>query len=185
MLWVEEKIDGVRAQLHKLGSRVALFARDLRSLEDEFPEIAGPATRIEGDVLLDGEIVAVANGRPLDLAALQKRIGRGERDLFMGDDVPVRFIVFDLLYQNGESLLLRPLEERRARLEAIAFVPPFELTAPRPIISMVALEAALRDACARCPGGVIVKDPASTYTAGRRGRGWCEVACPAVAPPRG
>jgi DNA ligase-1 len=174
-VWLEDKFDGIRAQLHKRGPRVDVYSRDLRSLEAEFPDIAGPAARLPDDLVLDGEIIAFAEGRRLDFQSLQKRLGRRERDLFMNDDVPVRFVVFDLLYHNGESLLLRPLAERRARLESLALTAPFELIARLSAGSPLAIEAAFLAARARGNEGLIAKDPSSPYTAGRRGRSWLKL----------
>jgi DNA ligase-1 len=171
-VWLEDKYDGIRAQLHKRGARVDVYSRDLRSLEAEFPDIAGPAAQLPDDVVLDGEIIAFAEGRKLDFKSLQKRLGRRERDLFMADDVPVRFVVFDLLYHNGESLLLRPLAERRARLEALALAPPFEVIRRLTAASPVDIEAAFLASRARGHEGLIAKDPDSPYSAGRRGRAW-------------
>jgi DNA ligase-1 len=174
-VWLEDKYDGIRAQLHKRGSRVDLFSRDLRSLEAEFPDLAGPAARLVDDVVFDGEIIALTEGRKSGFQSLQQRLGRRERDLFINDEVPVRYVVFDLLYHNGESLLLRPLAERRARLEALTLAAPFELIPRLTAVSPVEIEAAFLAARARGREGLMAKDSASAYTAGRRGRAWIKL----------
>jgi len=174
-IWLEDKFDGIRAQLHKRAARVALYSRDLRSLEAEFPDVAGPAARLVDDVVLDGEIIAFAEGKKLDFQSLQQRLGRRELDLFLTDEVPVRFVVFDLLWVNGESLLLRPLAERRARLEMVALQPPFELIPHHTAASQAELEAAFLASRARGNEGLIAKDPASPYSAGRRGKAWLKL----------
>ncbi len=172
LVWLEERCDGIRAQLHKRGSRVDLYSRDLRSLQAEFPEIVGPAARLADDVVLDGEIIAFADGRKLDSEALRNRLGRHERDLFVNDDVTVRYVVFDLLYHDGESLLMKPLVERRARLEALPLAPPIEVIALRFAASPEEMEAVLLEARALGQHGLIAKDPNSPYAAGRRSRSW-------------
>jgi DNA ligase-1 len=139
LLWLEPKYDGIRAQLHKSGDRAALFSRDLRPLDREFPELLTAALRLPGDFILDGEIIAHAEGRRLTFHDLQTRLGRistSQGDLFHSSfdvggstfDVrrssglpPVRFIAFDLLFHNGDDLLSLPLEQRRARLETQDF----------------------------------------------------------------
>ncbi|PAW66382.1 MAG: hypothetical protein B9S38_13770 [Verrucomicrobiia bacterium Tous-C4TDCM] len=128
LLWLEPKYDGIRAQLHKSGDRAALFSRDLRPLDVEFPELLTAALQIPGDFILDGEIIAHAEGRRLTFHDLQTRLGRvttSQGDLFPSSTAsgtaPVRFIAFDLLFHNGEDLLALPLEQRRARMETQDF----------------------------------------------------------------
>lgn len=179
-VWLEDIYDGIRVQLHKRGARVDLYSRDLRSLEAEFPDIAGPAARMPDDVVLDGEIIAYAEGRKLDAASLPKRLGQRERDLFFNEEVTVRFVVFDLLYHNGDSLLLRPLAERRSRLESLVLPPPFEVVAHQIASSPEDIEVALIAARARGHEGLIAKDPASAYAAGRRGSAWLKLKNTAV-----
>ncbi len=174
-VWLEDKFDGIRAQLHKRGTRVDVFSRDLRSLAAEFPDVAAPAARLADDVVLDGEIIAYAEGKKLDFFALQKRLGRREPDLFMTEDVPVRFVAFDLLWHNGESLLARPLHERRARLEALALHAPFERLEVVQAASALQIEAAFLAARQRGNEGLIAKDPLSPYAAGRRGKSWLKL----------
>ena len=175
VVWLEEKYDGIRAQLHKRGQRVDIFSRDLRSVAGEFPDVAGPAGQLADDVVFDGEIIAFEEGKKLDFQSLQKRLGRRERDLFMADEVPVRFVVFDLLWHNGESLLWWPLAERRARLETVVLAAPFELIPRLTAGSAVEIEAAFLVARARGNEGLMAKDPASPYMAGRRGKAWLKL----------
>ena len=112
-LYVEDKFDGIRAQLHRNRERVEIFSRDLKRITDQFPEIADRAQKFTADLIIDGEIVAFEQGRKLTFFDLQKRLGRKTEgaDLFAGAaaDVPVAFIIFDLLWLNGRSLLKTPL----------------------------------------------------------------------------
>jgi DNA ligase-1 len=128
LLWLEPKYDGIRAQLHKSGDRAALFSRDLRPLDAEFPELLTAALKIPGDFILDGEIIAHAEGRRLTFHDLQTRLGRvstTQGDLFPSSTTsgtaPVRFIAFDLLFRDGDDLLDLPLDQRRARMETQDF----------------------------------------------------------------
>ncbi|MGI8604481.1 MAG: ATP-dependent DNA ligase [Verrucomicrobiales bacterium] len=174
-VWIEDKFDGIRAQLHKQGTRAELFSRDLRTLAAEFPDVVGPALRLPDDVVFDGEIIAFAEGKKLDFFALQKRLGRREPDLFITADVPVRFVVFDLLWHNGETLLHWPLRKRRDRLESLALASPFELIAVSLARSALDIEAEFLAARDRRHEGLIAKDPDSLYTAGRRGKTWLKL----------
>ena len=175
-VWIEDKFDGIRAQLHKIGDRVEIFSRDLRPLHAEFAELLEPARRLPADVILDGEIVAYAAGKRLTFQDLQKRLGRKrDADLFFGPEIPVRFVAFDLLWHDGETLLARPLEERRSRLDALSLAEPFEPLAVLRAASGEAIEEAFRLARKRGNEGLIAKDAASAYTPGRRGMSWLKL----------
>ena len=180
--WLEPKYDGIRAQLHKRGDEVSLFSRDLRPLDAEFPELIVSARRLKGDFILDGELIAFAEGRKLGFADLQKRLGRkmADGDLFLTDEgqdssVPLRFIAFDILSHNGEDLLARPLVDRRDRLESMALAPPFETISIHAAENAAEIEAAFKRSLQNGHEGLIAKDPASPYTPGRRGKSWIKL----------
>ncbi len=181
-VWLEPKYDGIRAQLHKSGESVSLFSRDLRPLDEEFPELLVSARKTAGDFILDGELIAFAEGRKLGFADLQKRLGRrmADGDLFLTDEgqdnsVPLRFIAFDLLWAEGEDLLGSPLSERREKLEALALQPPFETIALHAADNPAEIEAAFKQALQDGHEGLIAKDPASLYSPGRRGKSWIKL----------
>jgi len=181
-VWLEPKYDGIRAQLHKSGDSVSLFSRDLRPLDDEFPELLVSARKLRGDFILDGELIAFAEGRKIGFADLQKRLGRkmADGDLFLTDEgqdssVPLRFIAFDILWADGEDLLGHPLLDRRAKLEALTLAPPFETIAIHAAENPSEIEAAFKQALQDNHEGLIAKDPASHYTPGRRGKSWIKL----------
>ncbi|RFC49172.1 MAG: DNA ligase-1 [Verrucomicrobia bacterium] len=176
-VWLEDKFDGIRAQLHKAGDRVEIFSRDLRPLHFEFPDLVEPARRHLGaDVVLDGEIVAHGEGRRLTFHDLQKRLGRKrDGDLFFGPEVPVRFVVFDLLWKDGETLLHHPLVERRSRLEGLSLGAPFEPLAVVRARSEQEIEEAFQWSRRRGNEGLIAKDGGSSYAPGRRGMAWLKL----------
>lgn len=97
-VWVEDKFDGIRCQVHPVGKRVALYSRDLKEVTATFPELARAAQDLRADVILDGEILALRGDQVRPFAELQHRLGRQEADLFLGTEVPVKFIAFDLLW---------------------------------------------------------------------------------------
>ncbi len=180
--WLEPKYDGIRAQLHKSNGEIALFSRDLRPLDDEFPDLLAAAGKLAGDFILDGELIAYAEGRKLGFADLQKRLGRkkSEGDLFLSDEnqdhgVPLRFIAFDLLWCDGEDLLERSLLDRRTRLESLRLTAPFETIALHPAEHAGEIEAAFKQALTDGHEGLIAKDPQSPYSPGRRGKSWIKL----------
>jgi DNA ligase-1 len=180
--WLEPKYDGIRAQLHKQGDTVSLFSRDLRPLDQEFPEIITAAQKLTGNFVLDGELIAFAEGRKLGFNDLQKRLGRTmvHSDLFLTDDdqdssVPLRYIAFDLLWQDGETLLEQPLLERRNLLERLALTRPFEIISVYSVNSLEEVEATFKQSLQEGHEGLIIKDPTRHYSPGRRGKSWIKL----------
>jgi ATP-dependent DNA ligase len=115
----EIKWDGIRCLAFVEAGRVRLQSRKLVEITAQFPELGGLVELPEGTVL-DGELVSVRNGRPC-LASVQRRVQLRDRYRIqlLSRSSPVVFVVFDLLYLNGESIMVDPLVERRCKLEEI------------------------------------------------------------------
>ncbi|MGA2513841.1 MAG: ATP-dependent DNA ligase [Candidatus Limnocylindrales bacterium] len=96
-VWVEDKYDGIRAQLHRRGSDVRLYSRDLHDISRQFPEIVEAARPLDWDGILDGEILAYDGGHVLPFLTLQVRLGRKEPAADLQAEVPVVYVAFDLL----------------------------------------------------------------------------------------
>ena len=184
-VWLEEKYDGIRCQLHKQGDRVELYSRDLHRITDQFPELVR-AARLElpADCILDGELLAWREGRALPFADLQKRLNRrldGD-DLFLGQEIPLAYSAYDLLWLNNESHLKSPLRVRRQHLESLfasgrvaLSTRAFHLALLTLADDATAIEAAFLAARQRGNEGLMAKDPASPYTPGRRGLAWLKL----------
>ncbi len=179
--WIEDKYDGIRAQLHLAGGGAPpqLFSRDLNDITVSFPEVAGVAAEIGHRLVIDGELVPYRSGSVLDFASLQTRLGRVDPSPDVLEQVPVVLVAFDLLHLDGRDLLERPLRERRAALEALSLP---ERTGERFLYSHLAsarsadeVEAHFDDARERRNEGLMVKDPGSDYQPGRRGLGWLKL----------
>ena len=174
--YVEDKFDGIRAHLHCGASGVEIFSRDLRRMTDQFPDIAHRARAFNAELILDGEIMAFEHGRKLTFFDLQKRLGRKSEgtDLFdtASADVPVVFVAFDLLWLDGRSLLKTPLRERRELLRALTLPAQFQISEVSPAHSPDEIDAAFESARRRMNEGLMVKDPESLYSPGRRGMFW-------------
>ena len=177
-VWLEEKYDGIRCQLHKHGSRVELYSRDLHKISEQFPDLVHAARQLRDDVVIDGELLAWRDGRALPFAELQKRLGRkGGDDFFLGTDIPVSLSCYDLLWRNGHVLLKSTLAERRRELEeTVTRGPSVLLLAPRSTAQTASeIDAAFLAARQRGNEGLMIKDPQSVYTPGRRGFGWVKL----------
>ena len=182
VVWVEDKFDGVRTQLHCAVEadgtrRVEIYSRDLRRVTGQFEEIAKVAAGgLRDTVIFDGEIVAYEKGKRLSFFDLQKRLGRRAPDLFMKESVPIILLVFDLLHLNGRSLLAEPLAERRRLLDGLHLpTPSVRRVTVIQAASADEIEAAFQGARAHGNEGLIIKDPASLYTPGRRGLAWLKL----------
>ena len=185
-VWVEDKYDGIRAQLHKQGDQVRLFSRDLHDVSDGYPEVVASAARQRWDGILDGELLAFRDGIALPFIQLQARLGRKNPSAEMQRAVPVIYVAFDVLAEGPgdgaavEPLLRLGLRERRQRLDALGIrdVPGMATANLLTASTAEELSTIFDAAQERGNEGLMVKDPDSTYTPGRRGYGWLKLKRP-------
>ena len=177
-VWTEEKYDGVRCQLHRQGTRVELFSRDLKETTGAFPELVENAPAIGHDVLFDGEVLAHRDGRVLRFFELQRRLGRKKVDLDLRRQVPVVLVIFDLLWLDGRTLMDEPLTTRRKLLEGLGLEHPFLLARLEEATDPEHLDRIFAETRERGNEGLMVKDPLSPYTPGRRGLAWLKLKRP-------
>ena len=177
-VWVEDKYDGIRCQLHRRGADVALYSRDLKNISAQFPEITDAAVHLRSDVMLDGEILAFHDGRVMPFHALQTRLGRVAPDATVMAAVPVIYVAWDVLMVDGEVLIDHPLRERRARLEALEVPQPLALAHLERVHGVAEIDRRFDDARARLNEGLLLKQPESPYTPGRRGLNWLKLKRP-------
>jgi DNA ligase-1 len=233
--WVEDKYDGIRAQAHCSGDTVRFFSRTRDEITESFPELPDALAGIPQDVILDGEIVACSylpeddgelgtmgvrasspvpapqsEGRAVPFNVLQQRLGRKKVSEQLMRDVPVAYLVFDVLYAGSELMIDRPLRERAqildevmkafnhrerrvtrsktqrnigqhqgslnfasaddfAQAPALIRAPVFQASSPEE------LNQFFDQAQARGNEGLMIKDPESPYTPGRRGKSWLKL----------
>jgi DNA ligase-1 len=199
---IEDKYDGIRAQLHVDGGRVTLYSRNREDLSTSFPELVEAFSAIGEPAILDGEILAwnPADARALPFSALQQRLGRKRVTAEMLRAVPVVLVVFDVLDRGDQLLLTEPLARRRLVLENFCarwcaltasaavrgqshfFEALVEQAFPRLILasatrlaSAAQLEEAYLGARSRGNEGVMIKSLASAYQPGRRGLAWLKL----------
>ena len=205
---VEDKYDGIRAQAHCGRGQVRLFSRTLDEVTASFPELLGGLSELAGEVILDGEIVAwrdeSTGGHAMPFSEIQKRLGRKQVSQKMIAEVPVAYVVFDVIYADGELTLDKPLTKRALILDRVfAGAKRFS---PRPVVtaqgsllfepeieqagaesgwiirapamradSPQQLEQYFEEAMARGNEGLMIKDLQSQYMPGRRGRWWLKL----------
>jgi DNA ligase-1 len=164
---VEWKLDGIRIQIHRRGDEVRIYTRNLNEITHALPGIAEAVRGLPvQQAVLDGEALWMGDDGP---AAFQDTVSRIDND---ARPEGIQTFLFDLLHVDGDDLLDVPLEQRAARLEEIA---P-ELRVPGVITSDPEKgQLVLDEALAAGHEGVVVKDAASLYGAGRRGKAWRKV----------
>lgn len=160
----EPKWDGFRALAYIEGGQTRLISRNGLDFSETFPELLDLHRQFEGDLIADGEIIALGPGGRVDFQALQNRM-RGDRSCDLG------FVVFDLLWVQDMPLLDRPLEERRERLELCSR--PGNRMAWSPIFPDGAI--LLQHASRLGLEGVVAKRLGSLYRPGTRTRDWVKV----------
>jgi DNA ligase 1 len=178
---VEWKWDGIRAQLVKRAASVHLWSRGEELITHRFPEIAAAATRLPDGTVLDGEVLAFRDERPMPFSALQQRIGRQKQVAQLVRAVPVVFMTYDILEEHGADIRNVPQGERRARLETLLSGgspearPPAGVMRISPTVPARTWEelAEMRaDARTRAVEGLMLKRLTSAYGVGRRRGDW-------------
>ena len=196
----EDKLDGIRAQVHKDGDRIAIYTRTMDRTDDSFPDVVAAVRQLPGSFLLDGEIVPYRDGVVLPFANIQKRLGRKVLTAKILKDHPAVFIAFDVLYRDGAVLMDLPWRDRHAALEAVlnggalasttnvdTESPPAEAGGPghalaitppllaMPVTTAADIEAAFAKSRQARNEGLVLKDPDSPYAPGRRGKQWLKL----------
>jgi len=178
---LEEKLDGIRIQVHRDGPVVHVFTRTLEDITDRLPEVVAAARELAVDrAVLDGEVITLDGaGRPRPFQETSSRVGsrldvEGQQAL-----LPVSPVFFDLLAVDDRDLLQLSAAERHAELERIT--PPERrvrrLVAGDPADEEVRRQARRFAAQVLSDGheGVVAKALDAPYRAGRRGAGWLKV----------
>lgn len=172
----EWKWDGIRGQVIRRAGRTFVWSRGGELMEDRWPEIEAAATQLPSGTVLDGEILAVVDGRVLPFAQLQRRINRKQVGKKLLAEVPIQFRVFDLLELSDRDLRGQPLAERRARLEELVETiphPAVEATEVHRAGDWQTLAEIRRRSRQEQSEGLMLKHLASTYEVGRvRGAWW-------------
>ncbi len=174
---VEWKFDGARLQIHKNGDEIELFTRRLENVTNSLPDVvkAVSSAVTAENAVLDGEAVAIdENGNPRPFQDILRRFRRKYDVETTSKDIPIHVNLFDLLYADGVSYIEKPLTERRQKLSEIVkpdskgiSVDELKITKD-PEVAAEIYQAAL----AAGHEGIMIKNPASPYSPGKRGKNW-------------
>ncbi|MFE7133797.1 ATP-dependent DNA ligase [Streptomyces sp. NPDC057638] len=178
---VEEKLDGIRIQVHRDGDTVRVHTRSLDDITDRLPEVVDTALGLAGDrFVLDGEAIALdGSGRPVPFQEVAARVGSRTDVAAARAALPVSPVFFDVLAADGEETLDRPGDARHAVLARLV---PEPMRVRRTVVAdpqdpdqSARAEEFLARALRRGHEGVLVKALDAPYAAGRRGRAWLKV----------
>ncbi|WLW56785.1 ATP-dependent DNA ligase [Streptomyces sp. YU58] len=175
---VEEKLDGIRVQIHRDGEVVRLYTRTLDDITDRLPELTSAALELRGErFILDGEVIAFdEDGRPRSFQEIASRVGSRVDVTTAAEAVPVSPVFFDALSVDGRDLLDLPFGERHAELARLV---PEPMRVRRTVVAgpedVSTAEEFLAQTLERGHEGVVAKSLDAPYSAGRRGASWLKV----------
>jgi DNA ligase 1 len=182
----EYKYDGIRVQMHKFGQEIRMFSRKLADITNAFPELADAALAAAAatitssspsniDFILDGEILAFRNNKPVHFQELQKRLRKKTVNGQIMAEIPVIYTIYDIMYFNGEHTIKKSLKERKEILSSIAFKPPIINSSYKIVNSEQEIISIFDDSRDIGHEGLVLKEPYSQYQPGKRGRYWVKL----------
>lgn len=174
--FAEWKWDGIRGQIIKRNNNLYVWSRGQELVTDKFPELYNLMNVSEDNWVIDGEIIGMIDGKPLNFNKLQTRIGRKKVSKKQLIETPIAIIAYDLLEFNGEDIREQPLYKRRAQLEYLVS----EINDPKiltlsPMVDYASwnelseLRAKSREMLAE---GLMLKRKDSVYRSGRKKGDW-------------
>jgi DNA ligase 1 len=169
----EYKYDGSRFQFHKKGNWARMYSRRLEDVTGALPDVIEQLLgATEHDVIIDGEVIAIKDGKPMPFQSVLRRFRRRHDVAEATEAVELVPNVFDILWLDGETLIDLPLTERRRKLESVITM----FIAPQVVSSdATAIEKTYTDALAAGHEGIMIKVPTSPYSPGQRGKNWIKI----------
>ncbi|MCX9086824.1 MAG: ATP-dependent DNA ligase, partial [Candidatus Methanoperedens sp.] len=173
---VEWKYDGARVQIHKNENDITIYSRKLEDVTSSLPDLVKSIRTnvLTNCVILDGEAVAIGkNNRPKPFQEILRRFRRKYDVSTTAIEIPLCLNLFDILYLNGDSLIDIPLIKRREKLEKVCdkSVVAKQIITDDPAV----VESIYNEALAAGHEGVMLKNPGSPYSPGKRGKNWLKL----------
>ena len=172
-LAAENKYDGSRFQFHKVGNKCAIYSRRLEEMTASLPDVVEQLRNATThDVIIDGEVIAILNGKPMPFQTVLRRIRRKHGVEEAKEEIELRPCVFDILVCDGKTLIDLPLKERRAVLEEVMtdFVAPQLVSG-----SAEEIERYYHEALDAGNEGIMLKVLDAPYLPGNRGKLWIKI----------
>ncbi|MEM0214734.1 MAG: ATP-dependent DNA ligase [Archaeoglobaceae archaeon] len=173
---VEWKFDGSRVQIHWGDGELRIYSRRLENVTNALPEIVEEVKKnVKEGVILDGEVIAVKDGKPMPFQHVLRRFRRKHGISKMVEKIPLQFYAFDILYCDGE-VIDKPLSERRRILESvISESERIKIAKQTRTTNKEEIEAIFNEAINAGHEGVMLKNPISPYIPGKRGKHWLKL----------
>ncbi|MDK2796264.1 MAG: ligase 1 [Archaeoglobaceae archaeon] len=173
---VEWKFDGSRVQVHYGNGELRIYSRRLENVTKALPEIADEIRKtVKEGVILDGEVIAVKDGKPMPFQHVLRRFRRKHGVSKMAEKIPLQFYAFDILFMNG-GVIDKPLVERRKMLQSVISESERIRIAKQVITSdREEMERIFNEAINAGHEGVMLKNPNSPYVPGKRGKHWLKL----------
>ncbi len=179
LLICEPKIDGFRAQLHISKKECKLYSRNQEDITQGFPEIIDDVSiQVRHDyqnTIIDGEVVAIVDGKPVFFQDLLTRVLRKQEVEESILKTPCYFYMFDITLSKGESLLNKPLLDRKKALNTIPTLKHLEIIRYKILSDETEIKNFFQQMIKRGFEGLMLKDPHSKYLAGKRGKNWLKL----------
>lgn len=174
---VEWKFDGSRVQVHWGDGKVTIYSRRLENVTNALPEIVEEIKKnVKENVILDGEVVAMKDGRPMPFQHIMRRFRRKYEVSKMMEKIPITAQFFDILYVDGREVIDLPLEERRKILESVVKNSDRIWVAKQVVTSdPKEIERVYNEALNAGHEGAMLKNPKSQYIPGKRGKNWLKL----------
>ena len=169
----EYKYDGSRFQFHKKGNWARLYSRRLEDVTGALPDVIQQLLgATDHDVILDGEVIAIKDKKPMPFQSVLRRFRRRHDVAEATEAIELVPNVFDILWLDGETLIDLPLAKRRKKLESVLAM----YIAPQVVSSDAAeIVKTYTDALAAGHEGIMIKVPSSRYSPGQRGKNWIKI----------
>ncbi len=173
---VEWKFDGSRVQVHWDGKRVTVYSRRLENVTNALPDIVEEIKKhVKPNVILDGEVIAVRDGKPMPFQHVLRRFRRKHDVSKMIEKIPLQVYFFDVIYSEKETIDL-PLSERRKILESVIEESEKVKVAKQVVTNDVKEVREIYDEAIKAGHeGVMIKNPSSPYVPGKRGKHWLKL----------
>ncbi len=173
---VEWKFDGSRVQVHWGNGKVTIYSRRLENVTKALPEIVEAVRKsVKEGVILDGEVIAVKDGKPMPFQQVLRRFRRKHEITKMMGEISLIVYFFDILYNDGEVIDL-PLEERRKILESVVKENEIVKIANQIVTNKKEeIERVFKEALEAGHEGAMLKNPKSPYIPGKRGKHWLKL----------
>lgn len=172
-LAAENKYDGTRFQFHKVGNRGAIYTRRLEDMTSSIPDVVEKLLNATShDVIIDGEVIAILNGKPMPFQTVLRRVRRKHDIESVQEEIELRPCVFDILVCDGKTLIDVPFSERRNILTEVMN----DYVAPQIVSSSAEeIETYYHDALDAGNEGIMLKVLDAPYIPGNRGKLWTKI----------